>query len=519
MAASALASATGPRTTASETVVASAIFPERSMTLASGATIDLGGTNLAANALNLGFEPLFVSGSGVGGLGAVVNTGSNNQQNAIQVMTLTGDTVWGGAPAGGTANGRWDIRGTLGGLASNGGTNAILSTGGNAYNITKISLNQIQLAGPRVDPALNNINVLAGTLGIQGSITSLGNPAATILFSNATFHFFQVSNVLNKVCILRDGAVLNNNNGSNVFGGPITIIGSNRFDIGGVSMVLTNVISGTGIVAKVNGTAPLLLSASNTFSGRTLVSNGNLVLTNNGSISVCSNITDNATIDATVRTDKTLTLASGQTLNGTGNILGNLVASSGSIVAPGLSIGTLTATNGTVLLAAGSTTVMEVNRTNSTTSDLLRGTTNMTYGGTLSIVNVGPGLQAGDSFKLFAATNYLNSFSSITPSQPGLGLRWDTSALNSLSTAGGTLKVVALPRPGVSNIVQSGSNVILGGTNGTAGFSYRVLSTSNVGSALNTWTILGTNTFDVNGNFQFTSGVTNQQQYFAIQAL
>jgi hypothetical protein len=46
-----------------------------------------------------------------------------------------------------------------------------------------------------------------------------------------------------------------------------------------------------------------------------------------------------------------------------------------------------------------------------------------------------------------------------------------------------------------------------------------VLSTSNVGSALNTWTILGTNTFDVNGNFQFTSGVTNQQQYFAIQAL
>jgi len=71
----------------------------------------------------------------------------------------------------------------------------------------------------------------------------------------------------------------------------------------------------------------------------------------------------------------------------------------------------------------------------------------------------------------------------------------------------------------VSNIVQSGSNVILGGTNGTFGFSYRVLSTSNVGSALNTWTILGTNSFDVNGNFQFTSGITNQQQYFAIQAL
>jgi hypothetical protein len=113
----------------------------------------------------------------------------------------------------------------------------------------------------------------------------------------------------------------------------------------------------------------------------------------------------------------------------------------------------------------------------------------------------------------------LNAFSSLTPSQPGLGLKWDTSQLSALSTAGGTLKVVALPRPGVSNIVLSGSNVVLGGTNGTFGFSYRVLTTSNVGLPVSSWTILGTNSFDVSGNFQFTSGITNQQQYFIIQAL
>ena len=48
------------------------------------------------------------------------------------------------------------------------------------------------------------------------------------------------------------------------------------------------------------------------------------------------------------------------------------------------------------LLLAGSMALMELNRTNSTTSDLLRGSTNITYAGTLSLVNIGPPLQAGD---------------------------------------------------------------------------------------------------------------------------
>jgi len=350
-------------------------------------------------------------------------------------------------------------------------------------------------------------------------MTSLGNPAATILISNATFHFFQVSNVLSKVCVLQNGAVLNNNNGSNTFGGPITLIGSNRFDIGGVWMLLTNVIGGTGTLAKAGGTAPLFLRESNTFAGRTLVSNGTLYLTNNGSIRVCSNITVTASLDALGRPDKTLTLTSGQTLNGTGTIFGNLVANSGAIVAPGLSIGTLTATNGTVTFQAGSTALMELNRTNATTSDLLRGTTNITYAGTLNLVNIGPPLQAGDSFKLFSATNYLSSFSSLSPTQPGLGLKWDTSQLNATGTNGGTVKVAVLPRPGISNSAVSGGNIVMGGTNGTAGYSYRVLTSTDVGLAVSSWTVLGTNFFDTSGNFQFSSGLTNQQQFFLVQAL
>src|SRR5262249_16871383 len=152
----------------------------------------------------------------------------------------------------------------------------------------------------------------------------------------------------------------------------------------------------------------------------------------------------------------------------TGTIFGNLVASSGAIVAPGLSIGTLIATNGTITFQAGSTALMELNRTNATTSDLLRGSTNITYAGTLSLVNIGPPLQAGDSFKLFSATNYLASFSSLTPTQPGLGLKWDTSQMNASGTNGGTVKVVALPRPGITNTVLSGSSIVMGGTNGTA---------------------------------------------------
>src|SRR6185503_10156536 len=117
-------------------------------------------------------------------------------------------------------------------------------------------------------------------------------------------------------------------------------------------------------------------------------------------------------------------------------------------------------------------------------------------GGTLSLTNLAGILAGGDSFKLFSATNYVGSFASIVPSQPGLGLRWDTSALNLAGAAGGIIKIVALPRPNITSISQSGGNVTISGTNGTAGATYRVLTSTNIAlTPLTGWTIMATNTF------------------------
>jgi len=289
---------------------------------------------------------------------------------------------------------------------------------------------------------------------------------------------------------------------------------------GGTSLLLSNVVSGTGGLIK-NGTYTLLLAAANSYTGNTTVNAGILLLTNNGSItsSVLITLAAGGTLDATGRGDDTLALSGGQTLAGAGIVKGNLNVGSGT-VSPGPSLVTLTVTNGAVNLQPSSTMVMEVNRVGSPTSDQLRGDTSIAYGGTLVISNLGPMLVAGDSFKLFTATNYSGSFSSIVPAQPGLGLRWDTNQLNTPGIiSGGTLNIALLPQPGVTNAFISSGNITIAGTNGTAGFSYRVLGSTDVAAPISNWTILKTNLFDAGGNFQFTSGTTNLQQFFRIQAL
>jgi hypothetical protein len=75
------------------------------------------------------------------------------------------------------------------------------------------------------------------------------------------------------------------------------------------------------------------------------------------------------------------------------------MTSSDSTLNPGNMIGTLTVQGNIVL---NGTTVMEINRTNSQTSDHLAATTgSIAATGILTVTNLGPGLQAGDIFQFF----------------------------------------------------------------------------------------------------------------------
>jgi hypothetical protein len=156
-----------------------------------------------------------------------------------------------------------------------------------------------------------------------------------------------------------------------------------------------------------------------THSGATTISNGVLALivpndfSNSLSITLAavtavldasqmgyvSNFTDANGASSALVTNGVLNLHSGQTLAGLGTIRGSVLADSGSTVAPGLPLGTLTITNGATLNGAIN---MELNRVNSPNSDRIVAPSINVNGATITVTNIGADLVTGDSYQLFS---------------------------------------------------------------------------------------------------------------------
>jgi autotransporter-associated beta strand protein len=86
------------------------------------------------------------------------------------------------------------------------------------------------------------------------------------------------------------------------------------------------------------------------------------------------------------------------------------------------------------------------------------------------------------------------------------------------NTQGGYL--VVRPRPGLGRpVVAGGTNFVFSGTNGVAGASYSVLSSTNVAQALANWTPLVTNTFNPDGSYSYTNtSPTNKARFFRLKS-
>jgi len=471
----------------------------------SGATLDIGNPNIAANGVNLGLEPITVSGNGQSDVGAIVNSSALAQQNAIRVVTLAGNTSLGG-------NARWDIR----------GAGAALNTGGNAYNITKIGLNQVSLVGVAVDPALGNVDVQSGIFSIETTTSSLGNPARTLSIQyGATLQLYQLAAPLDKVIVLNgDGVTVtyNNSSGNNVIAGPVTLTGACLFNVGGTSLTLNGAVGGAGSIVK-NGTSVMTLAAMSPYAGETLVNAGTLALLGTGAMPGSPSITlaSTATLDASGRSDGKLSLGNGQTLVGSGTVRGGVQVNPGGTVSPGndllgFPVGNLTITD---LVTLAGTNVMQTDKS-SLTNDLIRGATSIAYGGRLVVSDVFLVPYAdGDVFKLFDAGSYSGSFI-IEPATPGAGLFWDTSELNT----SGTLKVVStVPPPTITSVTQVGGNLVLAGSGGAPNGPYSVVTATDVALPVTSWSVLGSANFDGNGNFSYPTPISlsTPQRFYLIR--
>ena len=149
------------------------------------------------------------------------------------------------------------------------------------------------------------------------------------------------------------------------------------------------------------GTGTLTLSAVSTNTGTVAVSGGTLALSGSGSFGNAAVIApaSGAIYDVSAA-GGTLTLNSGQTLQGSGTVYGNVNGSAGSTINPGDTVGTLTV-SGNLTLAG--TLLMELNRTNAPAmNDSLIVSGTFTAGGALTVQNTGPALHVGDKFQLLA---------------------------------------------------------------------------------------------------------------------
>ena len=526
---------TGPVIIGNGAVVAgNSVFDSASsITISNGATMDFDGSPMTST------NQIYVAGAGVNGEGALYNSGNalyDGSGQQVVDITLTGNTTFGGSS-------RWDL--DVGSVLAGNYTLTINTSGGGYTEWDTVAVN----------PNFGNIQLTPGSqMGIKGMGASLGNPSGTITVGNGAGLTFWGSSYgantgYSKNIACQDNSSLSVRPQANntVFNADLTMgtnVGWNYFNGGGAGQVMngtyylggieqlaigdssitfSNVISGPGGFYWVNYNNEMVLAAANTYSGMTAIGNGREVaLIGNGSISDSSPIFFGGTtpssimLDASGRTDGTLTLASGQTLSGVGAVNGNLVVSSGATIAPAgtnSQLGITSITTGTIDVTTNvtlnGTTTIKLN--GSGNNDAVQAGGKITYGGTLNLVNIsGSPLATGNSFQIFSAATYSGSFSSISPATPGAGLAWNTSQLGSGIISVGTGGLV------IGSTSISGGKFIFSGTGGVDNGTYYVLSTTNL---LSGWTPIATNSYDGSGNFSVTNpfSASSPQRFYIIK--
>ena len=524
---------------------ARAIPAGQNLVVQAGGTNDLNGFDLTVSRLNS--SPIFSGGSMVNNSGTGTNVltidydGTSTASSSIAirdndgtggkimlVKTGVGEQILAGASSysGGTiiSNGTLQVRNStslgVGNVVFRGGNVSFNANGPNIVNtfVAETNASFLTAAGSGVNfigDFITSSNftfsmTAAEVWNLQGNISQFAGVTGTIYVTGDSgfFRFFGDQNAANATIdmtgfagtvgaganvpspfpTIQIGALIGDSTGSfgNSVAGATYVIGAKNLD---------TTFSGTVVAAAANfikvGTGRFTLAGSYGFSRTTTVSNGVLALVEPVSLDSSPTIVlgaSTAKVDVSARADGTLNLgnAVAQTLSGIGIINGSLNENANSFVTVGLGI--LNVTNVATLNGA---LTMQLNRTNAINASKLTAFS-FVNASALTVTNVGPALQGGDTFQLFgtAVTGFtVTNLPTLTGN-----LYWTNNlAVN------GSIAVV-------SPVNTSPPPIILSFSGGVLSLSWP----TNAGWTLQTQTNslskgLGTNWVDVPGSTSITS--------------
>jgi fibronectin-binding autotransporter adhesin len=254
---------------------------------------------------------------------------------------------------------------------------------------------------------LNNLNALQNaTLALGASFGTTNTTSFNSLANTGTFNVGALSGSGN--------VVLNDTAGTAV---ALSVGGNNS------STAYSGNLSGLGSLTKA-GSGTMTLSGANTYTGFTVVSNGTLALASGALLANSSSITVNsgATFDVS---SNAFTLATGQSLLGSGTNNGSITVASGAGIYGGLDLayGTNTITTNLTLLS-GAAVYMDLGTTFNGSKDLI------SIGKNLTLNNTVFHLKAPSTSVNLDTTDYvLTSVGGTTTGNPSL--TWDVAPLNS----------------------------------------------------------------------------------------
>jgi hyaluronate lyase len=321
------------------------------------------------------------------------------------------------------------------------------------------------------------------TLSVDGGLVSIQKSTASIWIPNNVSGSIQGTLSLNSGLVAGTGGFVSLGAGAGTFGtlnlngGTLMInalTGGGATGTTGLGTGIVNFNGGTLTAFNGNNGAQFVTGLSAAY-----IRDGGLVLDDNGFDLTIAQVLKHTTNKLDSPLDGgllklgpgTLTLSATNSYTGATTISNGTLALAGSISGPvavlpagtlagGNSIGTICISNNLTLAGLLN---LRIDKSSSLTNDTVRGVTNLTYGGTLVLSLTNGTWTAGDAFTLFTAKSYSGAFARVvaTPSLSA-GLTFNTSSL----ALNGTLRVVTDSSAPLfqTGILPAASTLLVGGS-------------------------------------------------------